>query len=187
MHWLPIVAPAVTAFVGSGIATAAVTHWLTIKRAREELLRAKLEELFLEVSGYCTQGVQSRRPYLSAMEGKITYNKASEMFLKDIERFLRHNEYVQMLVNLYFPEHRERLAELVAALNTAQGILKAFEQNYSSEQASQEVAKRYSDALNRFVEIGRQLRAEISGASTKLLRPPSMLERLKRSFWTARK
>ena len=49
------------------------------------VLRAKLEELFLEVSGYCTQGVQSHRPYLSAMKGQITFSKASEMFLKDIE------------------------------------------------------------------------------------------------------
>jgi hypothetical protein len=87
-----------------------------------------------------------------------------------------------MLVNLYFPEHRERLAELVAALNQVQGILKAFEQNYSSEQASPEIAKRYSDALDRFVEIGRQLRADISGASAKLLRPQSPLARIKQRF-----
>jgi hypothetical protein len=159
-----------------------MTHSLTIKRTREEILRTKLEELFLEVSGYCTQVIQSHHPFVSAMEGKITYNKASELFLKDIERFLRHNEYVQMLVNLYFPEYRERLAELVAALHKAQGILKAFEQNYTSVQASQEVAKRYSDGLNRFGEIGKQLRAEISGASTKLLRPQSPFARLKQHF-----
>jgi hypothetical protein len=37
---------------GSGVGSAVVTHWLTIKRTGEELLRAKLEELFLAVSGY---------------------------------------------------------------------------------------------------------------------------------------
>jgi hypothetical protein len=43
-----VAATTITTFVGSGIATAAVTHYLTIKKAREELLRAKLEELFLQ-------------------------------------------------------------------------------------------------------------------------------------------
>lgn len=85
MHLLPILLPTITAFVGSGFGSAVVTHWLTIKRAREELLRAKLEELYLAMNGYCTQVAVSTLPYISAMHGKITYDKANDLFSNSLD------------------------------------------------------------------------------------------------------
>jgi hypothetical protein len=143
MHLLPLLTPTITAFIGSGVGSAVVTHWLTIKRAREELLRAKLEELFLAVSGYCTQATTSSFPYLSAMQGKITYDRANDLILKNADLSARHHEKAQMLVNLYFPEHRELLDSLVAALYKAQDVKNAFKQNYSLEQESPQGCKAF--------------------------------------------
>jgi hypothetical protein len=82
-----------------------------------------------------------------------------------------------MLVNLYFPEHRELLDSLVAAIYKAQDIKRAFKQNYPSEQEAPEAAKRFSDALETFDELGILLRLTISGTSSAiLLRPPSLFE-----------
>jgi hypothetical protein len=103
MHWLSILLPTIPAFVGSGVATAAVTHWLTIKRAREELLRTKLEDLFMAVSGYHKQGCNMTLPYLFAMRGEISYDTANDLATKDFDRSSRFYEKAQMLVNLYFP------------------------------------------------------------------------------------
>jgi hypothetical protein len=182
MHLLPLLAPTLTAFIGSGVGSAVVTHWLTIKRAREKLLRAKLEELFLAVSGYGIQAFSMTAPYLQAMRGKITYDQASDMAIKDFDRSSRHFEKAQMLVNLYFPEHRELLDLLQHAMIKAQRFKDAFKENYSLEQESPEVAKDYSEALLRFDKIEKLLRAKISGTSAKLLRPPSLFERVKQCF-----
>jgi hypothetical protein len=126
MHWLPIFAPALTAFVGSGVASAIVTHSLTIKRAREELLRAKLEELYLAVSGYGLQAGNLTIPYLDAMRGKISYDKATDLVLENADRSARHFEKAHMLVNLYFREHIELLNSLQAAMFSATRVKNAF-------------------------------------------------------------
>jgi hypothetical protein len=182
MHLLPLLAPTLTAFVGSGIATAITTHWLTIKRAREELLRAKLEELFLAVTGYGLQVSAMTLPYLSAMRGKISINNAMDLSSKNVDQSVRHHEKAKMLVNLYFPELRELLEKLLSAVYKSQDVLNAFKRNYPTEQSSEEAARQYSDALIEADEIQNLLLIMISGTSAKLLRPPSLLERLKQRF-----
>ena len=182
MHLLPLVAPTLTAFVGSGIATAITTHWLTIKRAREELLRAKLEELFLAVSGYGLQVSAMTLPYLSAMRGKISINDAMDLSSKNADQSVRHHEKAKMLVNLYFPEHRELLEKLLSAVYKTQDVLKAFKANYTMEHSSEEAARQYSDALIEADKIENLLLLMISGTSAKLLRPPSLFKRLKQHF-----
>jgi hypothetical protein len=77
MLWLPILLPTIPGFVGSGVGSAVVTHWLTIKRTGQELLRAKLEELFLAVSSYGIQVFNMTAPYLQAMRGKLMTRPAT--------------------------------------------------------------------------------------------------------------
>ena len=187
MHWLPILLPTIPAFVGSGVATAAVTHWLTIKRAREELLRAKLEELFLAVSGYGLQVTAMTLPYLSAMRGKFSINDAVDLSSKNVDQSARYHEKAKMLVNLYFPEHRELLEKVQSSVFKAQGVLNEFKRNYPTEQSSEDAARQYSDALIEADEIENLLLLMISGTSAKLLRPPSLFERLKQRFGRNRK
>jgi hypothetical protein len=119
MNLLLILAPAVSAFFGSGIATAVVTHHLTIRRSREELLRSKLEELFLAASGFCMQVIASSTPYLSAMSGKITYDQANDISTKGFDPSQRYFEKSQMLINLYFPEIRDLFDRLIEARDKA--------------------------------------------------------------------
>ena len=182
MHLWQLLAPAIPAVIGSGIATAAVTHWLMIKRAREELLRAKLEELFLAVTGYGLQVSVMAVPYLNAMRGKISIDQATDLWSKNVDQSARHHEKAKMLVNLYFPELRELLEKLLSAVYKSEDVLDAFKRNYPTEQSSEEAARQYSHALIEADEIENLLLIMISSTSAKLLRPPSLLERLKQRF-----
>lgn len=165
----------VTAFIGSGVGSAIVTHWLTIKRAREEFFRAKLEELFLAVSGYCMQAGRVYDSHLAAISGKASYEEAIESSVQGIDLSARYFEKSQMLINLYFPELRELLDKLVAEIDKAARLRLALRGVVSAK-----AAKEFSDAIIRFDETGKLLREKISGSYAKLLRPRSLVEKLKK-------
>lgn len=181
MDVFSIATTALTAFLGSSIATAWVAHHLTIQRVREELLRSKLEELFLAISGFSTQMNAAIIAYHGAMVGKITYDQANDLSNRtDISP--RYFEKIQMMINLYFPELLDTFNSLLAARDKVATVRDAFKQAYVQGRGSPEFAKQYSDASQEFDEIVKLLHLLLAGLSRDMIRPPSALTKVMRWF-----
>jgi hypothetical protein len=180
MNVFLILASAVSAFLGSGVASAIATHYLANRRAREEVLRSKLEELFLATSGYCLQLSASSLPYLRAMHGAISYDEANQISTDSLDRSQRHFERAQMLINLYYPKALELFDKLTAARDKANDVRSNFKLHYAEVQRSPEHAKRFKEALEEFDEIGNLIRFALTRISADLIRPPSMIAKAKR-------
>ena len=182
MDVFSVLAPAVAAFLGSSVATAVVSHYLTSRRSREDLLRAKLEELFLATSEFCLQFSASSLPYLSAMHGEITYDQANDLSAGSLDPSQRHFEKSQMLINLYHPEVLDLFDSLIAAKEKANDVNAEFKRGYAQVQRSTECVKRFENALHEFDEKRNLLRLALATLSRDMLWPPSLFAKASRWF-----
>jgi hypothetical protein len=182
MNFYLVLLPAVSAFLGSGIATAVINHYLTSRRTREELLRSKLEELFLATSGFCAQVKSSSIPYLRAMQEEITYDQDNDLFLKGEDDLEGHFEKSQMLINLYYPQVLNLFSRLIAARDKADGVRLDFRDACACGERRPETARRFQDALVEFDELRDLLRITLAGLSRDMIKPPSVFVRVRRWF-----
>jgi hypothetical protein len=93
--------------IGSGVGTAVVNYWLAERRARRELRRTKLEELFLVVTDWVKEININSLTIHSVMIGRLDYNQANDLIidhLKDSKSSKNSHANVEMLITLYFPE-----------------------------------------------------------------------------------
>jgi hypothetical protein len=182
MNWISLLVPGITAFFGSGIATAWVTHNLTIQRAREELLRSKLEDLFIATNRFLTQAWVAWIPYLGAMEGKYSYDEARDISMETLKAPERNLENMQMLINLYFPDFIDLLNSLIEARDDVGRLKRAFKENYRDGKNPPEDTKRFKEALIVFDETGKMLLLMLTGTSKSLRKPPSFFGRMIKIF-----
>jgi len=82
MHIPTVVASGVVTLVTSGLGTAVVSYWLTERKAKRDLRRAKLEELFLAVTNWTKLMFIRWLTLLSVMTGKLDYNQALDQMIE---------------------------------------------------------------------------------------------------------
>src|ERR1035437_4500616 len=88
----------------SGVVSAIVTHKLSSGRAEREFKRRKLEELYIAVHRYCTKLVTANIVWPEVMRGKIDYNQALDLFIKNNSEKDESSRTAMMIINIYFSE-----------------------------------------------------------------------------------
>lgn len=96
-----------------GVVSAIVQGWIASRKARKELRQQKLEELFLATNRFCNMLTTHNLPMLRAMEGKIMYDEAKELEIKNVDKQDNSFEIMRMLVNIYFPELSPQFKNIV--------------------------------------------------------------------------
>jgi surfactin synthase thioesterase subunit len=107
MDFATVAVTGLVTLIGSGFGTAIVNYWLTERKARRELRRTKLEELFLMVTDWVKAININSLTIHSAMIGDLDYNQANDLIidhLKDSKNSKNSFANVEMLIALYFPE-----------------------------------------------------------------------------------
>src|SRR5690349_13017563 len=95
---------ALLTIVMSGVASAVVTHKLNARRQDREILRQKLEQLFLAVRKYGVDLGMHFVNYDYVMVGKLTYDQANDQHIQASAKNERSFDTATMLIAIYFPE-----------------------------------------------------------------------------------
>ncbi|WP_129591360.1 hypothetical protein [Salinicola tamaricis] len=126
------------------------------KLKREELIRNRLEELYVESRRYMNAVVTHFLPYRQVMEGELTFNQALDF---SIDSEYTHNpERVHLIMDMYFPELRDSFAGVEQMLEKTNNILHGYKLQYKQGDFSgekwlplfQDSLERLSKAANDF-------------------------------------
>lgn len=132
---------ALLTILGSGVVTAIVTHRLATSRQEREFKRKKLEELYLALHGFCTLFGTWSIVWPQVMEGEMEYNQALDIQLQNkTGKDARYLETATMLINIYFPSLRNRLAALLKCRDEANAVLRVFKSLYKESGPTAETA-----------------------------------------------
>jgi hypothetical protein len=95
---------------------------------REELIRERLEEIYVEAKCYMNAVVTHFLPYRKVMKGELTYNEALDL---TINRNYSHNpERVHLIMDMYYPELKSTFSEVESELSRINQILNGYNQQY---------------------------------------------------------
>ena len=106
------IALGVLTIAASGVVSGVVTFKLNSRRDARRMRREKLEQLFLAHSAFARQLGAGWLPYISVMQGAISYNDALDMVRKPPGDD-RPYDKMEMLVAIYFPELGKELKKLL--------------------------------------------------------------------------
>ena len=99
-----------------------------------EILREKLEELYVLFSKWITFQCGYWLPYHKVMLGEISYNQAHDINLKR-EKKNDDFERIEMLVDLYFPTLRKEYEDLISTQDKVNQILSEHKRGYKKGDA----------------------------------------------------
>lgn len=106
------------------------------KLKREELVRDRLEELYVESKRYMNAVVTYFLPYRQVMEGELTFNQALDL---SIDNGYTHNpERVHLIMDMYFPELRDSFSDVEEVLEKTNKILHGYKLQYKQGDISGE-------------------------------------------------
>src|SRR5947209_5211655 len=112
--WLSITISLLT-ILGSGVISGVVTYKLSANQKDREFRRQKLEECFRAVHHYIITMTTHYLPFIEVMSGRLTFDQANEMIIKEGKRQDRDYAMVsELLITMYFPSlriHFEALLE----------------------------------------------------------------------------
>jgi hypothetical protein len=131
---------------------------------RDALYREKLEELYVLVQQYTTLLQSESLPYVRVMEGELDYNQALDMTIKTMgqDRLPDFNR-LPMLVDLYFPQIRGTLKQLLDTRDSMNKIRAAHKSEYKKGNLDGRMfVKPMVAALDRIEEVGEMLKSEIT-------------------------
>lgn len=95
-----------------------------------EFMRDKLEELYLLHEAWMNALSTSYLPFLSVMQGDITYDQALDLFIENNKNRRDDFKRLQMLVDLYFPEIKSAFSQLSVARDRANKIKAEHKREY---------------------------------------------------------
>jgi hypothetical protein len=95
---------------------------------REELIRERLEEIYVKAKRYMNALVTHFLPYRKVMKGELTYDQALDL---TINRNYSHNpERVHLIMDMYYPELKPTFSEVESTLSRINQILNGYKQQY---------------------------------------------------------
>lgn len=126
------------------------------KLKRDELLRSRLEEIYVESRRYMNSLVTHFLPYRRVMEGELTYNQALDLTLE--RSYVHSPERVSLIMDMYFPELRESFIKVESCLEKTNQIKHSYKLQYKQGDTSgekwlpifQEALIQLSDAASGF-------------------------------------
>ena len=118
--------------VFSGLIAAVVTFRLNKSHEMDKQRSSRLEELYQRLNEYDRLINSSLLPYHMAMAGKIDYNQANDIFLKNE---VNRNSVLRtrLLVDLYFRELKPDLANFEEQKDKSFRLIKKFRRSYEKD------------------------------------------------------
>jgi hypothetical protein len=102
-----VIVTGLVTLVGSGFGTAIVNHYLSEKKAKRDLRRTKLEELFLALAAW-TKLINSHSVAIhSVMVEKLSYDKANDLIIDSLKSAEKTADKIEMLISLHFKELKD--------------------------------------------------------------------------------
>jgi hypothetical protein len=148
--------------IGSGFGTAVVGHFLAEEKARRELKRTKLEELYLAFSGWEKSVGANSITFHAVMIGKIDYNQALDIVNNDPEGGRPRFDSVEMLISLYFPELKEDFKGVQKSLDQLNEIRQAHKRAYVAGGNDPKFATIFSAEIGKFGNAEQALKDHIA-------------------------
>jgi hypothetical protein len=128
----------------------------------EELLRDKLEELYLLLDKWLEALSLHFLPYFKVMQGRITYNDVLDLTIREGQNRDHDFARLEVLVDLYFPSLRPSYNDITAARDQANDVLAEHKREYLRGQTmATEYIKPLNDALAHLDGSGEQMKHRI--------------------------
>lgn len=144
--------------------TQRLVHQLEHERQtkRVQLVRDRLEELYVLAEEYANSVGGHYLPYMSVMAGELTYNQALDLTLQSGENGFPNYHRLGMLIDLYFPAVKPAFDNLIAARNEANEILSDHKRNYKKgDLDGRSFIRPLRDAITKIDQAAIQLKARI--------------------------
>ena len=135
--WIAIVTAVFTS--GLTILGVSLTNNANTKRLRlqlehekeiknEEMLRDRLEELYVTSNKYLDALIGYYLPYRMVMKGQLTFNQALDITIESKKDYDPHR--VTMLINMYFPEVKPAFDEILGLREKLNRIVDSYKEQY---------------------------------------------------------
>lgn len=102
---------------------------------RDEILRDRLEELYLLSEKWVNALSTNYFPYFSVMKGEMSYNQALDMTIEQCKNNTYDFNKINMLIDLYFHDIKRHYDEVCEARSKANLILDEHKKEYKSGNA----------------------------------------------------
>ncbi len=118
---------------------------------KEEILRDRIEKLYVEAKKYMIGIFNYFLPYGQVMKGEIDFNQALDM---TIDYKANYNpERVLLIMDMYFPEVKSAFAEVEKVRDELNHIIHLFKEDYKRGSFSKvEWYQSFQSGLERFLE-----------------------------------
>ena len=100
------------------------------KTRDEEIIRDRLEELYVLSNKYFSILVGHYLPFRMVMEGEITFNQALDMSIESGSKSDCEPHRVTMLIDLYFPEIKPAFDEIMDIREKLNEIIDGYKEQY---------------------------------------------------------
>lgn len=100
------------------------------KIRKEELLRDRLEELYVLSNKYLDTLVSNYLPYRMVMKGQLTFNQALDMTIESTSKRDYDPHRVTMLINMYFSEIKPAFDEIMSIREKLNRIIDGYKEQY---------------------------------------------------------
>lgn len=167
-----VIATGLVTIIGSGLGSALMNYLLAERKAKRELKRTKLEELFLSTRDYGDIHRAALVRFHGVMEGKLPFQEAEANYDKvGAERSETKMRWrIQMLIDFYFSELRPELDNLITARRSAFNIFLDFRKAHSTGQPIAVFAAPFWDALQHLADQETALCSKAAGLAKPLLK-----------------
>lgn len=102
------------------------------KLKNEELLRLRLEELYVVANKYLSTLVTHYFPFQMVMNGEITFNQALDLVIEKGSSKDYEPHRVTMLIDLYFPEIKPEFQKIIDVREKLNGIVDGYKNQYKT-------------------------------------------------------
>ena len=127
---------------------------LEIEIKEKEIMRARLEELYILMEHWASSLINIYLPYISAMNGKLPLTKVLEMNLEYMEKSKSDFKRLQMIMDLYFPDVKPAFNKLLEERDKANKIVSAFE--HSCDDRNTENINYLPTFMEAYKSVGRE-------------------------------
>lgn len=170
------------AFALTGVALGGLaTHFLSLRREREarnhslsvehrNMLRSKYEELYSLIAKWSIAMSTNALPFTAAMQGRITYDQANDLFIKNTEGRDFHFDRIELLIDAYVVQCRESFDRCLEFRSRMNAIHADFRRQYDAQGPSGEYnqAGPYIDATRAFAAAVENLKKQVVGCLHEL-------------------
>ncbi|CAM4308483.1 hypothetical protein [Pseudoalteromonas maricaloris] len=137
------------------------------KIKRDDLIRSRLEELYVESRKYMNSMVSYYLPYRQVMEGELTYNQALDLTLEG--NYSHNPERVFLIMDMYFPELRESFTMVEKSNTKIREIQNAFKLQYKQGNPSgRNWLPMFQDALEALSSSAKNFEEHVTSIARKI-------------------